>query len=126
MTATRKSAPSAAKANTKVQTAPKATAKPSAKASTKDQRALQLRRDGMAFRDIARTLHLDGIKGANQAFNRGLRLQPKRNQQTIRREESARLDESLERAERDASLSPDQLARRRRGVEWHRAQLAAT
>jgi len=111
MTATKKSAP----------TAPKGTAK----ASAKDQRALQLRRDGVAFRDIARTLHLYGIKGANQAFNRGLRLQPKRKQLEIRREESARLDESLRRAEHDTTLSPEELLRRQRGVEWHRAQLAA-
>jgi hypothetical protein len=90
-----------------------------------DTKALELRRKGRSFASIARELGLKGIRGAVQAFNRALRRQPKRTQATIRREESARLDAIWERAQNNDALSPAELEKRRRGVEWHRAQLAA-
>jgi hypothetical protein len=101
------------------------TAPAAAKKADTDRQALELRRKGTAFRVIARDLGLDGIRDANAAFNRALRLQPKRKQQEIRKQERARLEESWQRAERDPKLSAADRERRLRGVDWHRAQLAA-
>jgi hypothetical protein len=80
--------------------------------------------EGRNFAKIARELGLVGVREAVQAFNRGLRLEPKRRQQSIRRDERARLDELWRKAEQ-RDLSPADLERRRRGVAWHRAQLEA-
>jgi hypothetical protein len=90
-----------------------------------DGKALALRRQGRTYTSIARELGLDGIRAAAQAFNRDLRRQSKRQQQVIRREEKARLDAQWMRAQNNRSLTPEELERRRRGVEWHRAQLDA-
>jgi hypothetical protein len=90
-----------------------------------DKKALALRREGRGYRSIARELGLGTVRHAVEAFNRGLRLQPERARQKIRREESARLDALWERTKDNADLTPADLERRRRGVAWHRAQLEA-
>jgi hypothetical protein len=90
-----------------------------------DTKALELRRKGRSYQFIARELGFKGVRGATEAFNRALRRQPKRTQATIRREERARLDGIWQRAQDNEALSADELERRRRGVEWHRAQLDA-
>jgi hypothetical protein len=90
-----------------------------------DTKALALRQEGKTYPTIVRTLGLPTVRAAVEAFNRGLRLQPKSRQPAIRRAEEKRLDALWQKAQHDTELSKAELERRRKGIAWHRSLLAA-
>ncbi len=89
----------------------------------RDEQALVLRDEGRSFVGIARELELEGVLGANTAFNRALRRRPPAEQVTLRSREAARLDALGERVRRREDLSEEEVTRRLRSLQRLRKTL---
>ena len=90
-----------------------------------DEQALVLRSQSKGFGKIAETLGLGKASDANEAFNRALRRRPPEEQETIRAEESSRLDRLAGAVKADATRSKEDVDKRMRAVERLRTRLMA-
>jgi hypothetical protein len=91
----------------------------------RDDKALRLRAGGRSFLAVAQALGYARAHYANDAFNRALRRKPAREQDSLRRQELARLNILAEDVRASQPLGPDDVARRLRTVERLRVMLLA-
>jgi hypothetical protein len=93
--------------------------------ATFDDKALELRGSGQSFAAIAKTLGYERTHQANEAFNRALRRKPPVEQDSLRRQESARLDVMADGLRASHRLEAGEIAQRLRAVDRLRAMLLA-
>ena len=91
----------------------------------RDDKALRLRAGGRSFVAVAKALGYGRTHQANDAFNRALRRKPAGEQESLRRQELARLNILAEDVRASQQLEPDDVARRLRTVERLRVMLLA-
>ncbi|MBA3653509.1 MAG: hypothetical protein H0W70_04880 [Actinobacteria bacterium] len=93
--------------------------------TARDSEALDLRREGHSFAQVARTLGYEKARDANLAFNRALRRLPKRDRDATRRAEGKRLDTMVRRINATTDLTPEETTRQLRVVDRLRQRLLA-
>jgi len=91
----------------------------------RDDKALRLRAGGRSFVAVAKALGYGRTHQANDAFNRALRRKSAGEQESLRRQELARLNILAEDVRASKQLGPDDVVRRLRAVKRLRAMLLA-
>jgi hypothetical protein len=90
-----------------------------------DGEVLRLRGCGRAFARISRDLQLERPLDAQRAFRRAVRRLPRPEQDTVRQQESARLDRLAEKVNADTDKTLEEKARRLAAVERLRRVLTS-